>query len=135
VSAGGRSFLARVARTGEGATAARLAWAGAAPPRVRARARLLFLVWCPVPLAALMFLILIVNARRRNGGSREDTDSNEGLVAAFAAVLIARARAAWAAESSEVEELRREVRSCRPGSGLRQAISEAAEFDRQRPRC
>jgi hypothetical protein len=28
-----------------------------------------FLVWCPVPLGALMFLILIVNARRRNGGT------------------------------------------------------------------
>jgi hypothetical protein len=30
---------------------------------------LVFLIWCPVPLAALMFLIVIVNARRRNGGN------------------------------------------------------------------
>ena len=34
----------------------------------RARA-LLFLIWCAVPLGALMFLVLIVNARRKNGGS------------------------------------------------------------------
>jgi plastocyanin len=42
-------------------------------------------------------------------------------------------RAAWAADSSDVEELRREVRQLQAQvQGLRQAISEAAEFDRQR---
>ncbi|HEY5447789.1 MAG TPA: hypothetical protein VIQ54_03525 [Polyangia bacterium] len=69
VSAGGRSFLARIARTGEGATAARLAWLVPHHHEFERARALLFLVWCPVPLAALMFLILIVNARRRNGGS------------------------------------------------------------------
>ena len=42
-------------------------------------------------------------------------------------------RAAWAAESSEVEELRREVRQLQAQvQALRTAIGEAAEFDRQR---
>ena len=70
VSAGGRSYLARVARTGEGATAARLAWLVPHHHAFERARTLLFLMWCPVPLGALMFLILIVNARRRNGGSQ-----------------------------------------------------------------
>jgi len=42
-------------------------------------------------------------------------------------------RAAWAGESSEVEDLRREVRQLQSQlQGLRQAIADAAEFDRQR---
>ena len=69
ISAGGRTHLVRLARTGEGATAARLAWLVPHHHQFE-RARLLaFLIWCPIPLAALMFLIVIVNARRRNGGS------------------------------------------------------------------
>jgi hypothetical protein len=69
VAAGGRSHLVRVARTGEGATAARLAWLVPLHYQFE-RARVpLFLVWFPVPLCALMLLILIVNARRRNGGT------------------------------------------------------------------
>jgi hypothetical protein len=69
VAAGGRSHLVRVARTGEGATAARLAWLVPFHYQFE-RARVpLFLVWFPVPLCALMLLILIVNARRRNGGT------------------------------------------------------------------
>jgi hypothetical protein len=69
VSAGGRSHLVRVARTGEGATAARLAWLVPQHYQFERARPLLFLMWCPVPLGALMFLILIVTARRRNGGS------------------------------------------------------------------
>jgi plastocyanin len=54
------------------------------------------------------------------------------LVAAFAASL-AVPRAAWAADSADVEELRREVRQLRAQiQALRTAITEAAEFDRQR---
>jgi plastocyanin len=54
-------------------------------------------------------------------------------MAAFTALLMAVPRAAWAGESSEVEELRREVRQLQTQiQGLRTAISEAAEFDRQR---
>ena len=68
VSAGGRSHLVRVERTGGGATAARLAWLVPQHHQFERARSLLFLVWCPVPLCALMFLILIVNARRRNGG-------------------------------------------------------------------
>jgi plastocyanin len=54
-------------------------------------------------------------------------------MAAFTALLMAVPRAAWAGESSDVEELRREVRQLQTQiQGLRTAISEAAEFDRQR---
>jgi hypothetical protein len=59
--------------------------------------------------------------------------ASKALVAGFTALLIAAPRAAWAAESSDVEELRREVRQLQAQvQGLRQAIAEAAEFDRQR---
>ena len=54
------------------------------------------------------------------------------LVAACAASL-AVPRAAWAADSADVEELRREVRQLKAQiQALRTAITEAAEFDRQR---
>jgi hypothetical protein len=56
VSAGGRSHLVRVARTGEGATAARLAWLVPQHYQFERARPLLFLMWCPVPLGALMFL-------------------------------------------------------------------------------
>jgi hypothetical protein len=69
LSAGGRSYLVRLARTGDGATAARLAWLVPHHHQFERARSLLFLIWCAVPLGALMFLILIVNARRRNGGS------------------------------------------------------------------
>jgi hypothetical protein len=69
VSAGGRSHLVRVERTGGGATAARLAWLVPVHHQFERARTLLFLIWCPVPLCALMFLILIVKARRRNGGN------------------------------------------------------------------
>ena len=68
VSAGGRSHLVRVERTGGGATAARLAWLVPQHHQFERARSVLFLIWCSVPLCALMFLILIVNARRRNGG-------------------------------------------------------------------
>ena len=69
VSAGGRTHLVRVTRTGEGATAARLAWLVPVHHQFERARTLLFLMWCPIPLCALMFLVLIVNTRRRNGGS------------------------------------------------------------------
>jgi hypothetical protein len=69
VSAGGRDYLVRMARAGDGATAARLAWMVPHHHQFERARMLVFLVWCPVPLGALMFLILIVNARRRNGGT------------------------------------------------------------------
>jgi hypothetical protein len=69
LSTGGRSHLARLSRTGEGATAARLAWLVPHHHQLERARPVLFLIWCAVPLGALMFLILIVNARRRNGGS------------------------------------------------------------------
>ena len=62
-------YLVRVVRTGEGATAARLAWLVPVHHQFERARMLLFLVWCPIPLCALMFLMLIVNARRRNGGN------------------------------------------------------------------
>jgi hypothetical protein len=69
VATGGRTHLVRVARTGEGATAARLAWLVPMHHQLDHARTLLFLIWSPIPLCAVMFLILIVNARRRNGGS------------------------------------------------------------------
>jgi hypothetical protein len=69
LSTGGRSHLVRLARTGDGATAARLAWLVPHHQQFENVRSLAFLVWCPVPLSALMFLVLIVNTRRRNGGS------------------------------------------------------------------
>jgi plastocyanin len=54
-------------------------------------------------------------------------------MAAFTALLMAVPRVAWAGESSDVEDLRREIRQLQAQlQGLRTAISEAAEFDRQR---
>jgi plastocyanin len=59
-------------------------------------------------------------------------NATKALVAGFAAVLIAAPRAAWAVESSEVEELRREVHQLQAQvQTLRQAISEAADLQRQ----
>ena len=59
--------------------------------------------------------------------------ATKAFVAAFAAISMALPRAAWAGESTEVEELRREVRQLQSQlQALRTAITEAAEFDRQR---
>jgi len=69
LSAGGREHLARLSRTDDGATAARLAWLVPHHHHLERVRPLLFLVWCVVPLGAVMFLVLIVNARRRNGGA------------------------------------------------------------------
>jgi hypothetical protein len=69
LAAGGRSYRARIGRAGEGATAARLAWV-VPHHRVVERARLLLLlVWCPIPLGALLLLLLLANSRRNNGGN------------------------------------------------------------------
>ena len=59
--------------------------------------------------------------------------ATKAFVAVFAAALIALPRAAWAAESGDVEELRREVRQLQAQlQALRTAVADAAEFDRQR---
>jgi len=59
-------------------------------------------------------------------------NATKALVAGFAAVLFAVPATAWAAESSEVEELRREVHQLQAQvQTLRQAISEAADLQRQ----
>ena len=68
VTAGGRSYLMRLARAGDGATAARLAWLVPHHHQFERARMLSLLTWSPVPLCALMLLMLIVNARRRNGG-------------------------------------------------------------------
>ena len=68
VSSSGRGYLVRLARAGDGATSARLAWLVPHHHQFE-RARILsLLAWSPVPLCALLYLMLIVNARRRNGG-------------------------------------------------------------------
>jgi len=59
--------------------------------------------------------------------------TTKALIAVFAASLVAMPRVAGGAESSDVEELRREVRQLQAQiQRLSTAIAEAAEFDRQR---
>ena len=56
VSVGGRGYLVRLARTGDGATAARLAWLVPHHHQFERARMLSFLIWSPIPLGALMFL-------------------------------------------------------------------------------
>jgi len=59
--------------------------------------------------------------------------ATKAFVAGFAALLMAVPRAAWAGEAADVEELRREIRQLQSQvQALKTAITEAAEFDRQR---
>ena len=58
---------------------------------------------------------------------------SRALIAGVAAALLALPHPVWAAESADVEELRREVRQLQSQlQSLRTAIAEAAEMDRQR---
>ena len=52
VRVGGRSYLVRLARTGDGATAARLAWLVPHHHQFERARVLVFLVWCPVAARA-----------------------------------------------------------------------------------
>jgi hypothetical protein len=63
-----RDYVVRLARAGDGATAARIAWLVPQHHHAERARLLLLLVWCPVVLGALMMLILIANVRRTNGG-------------------------------------------------------------------
>jgi hypothetical protein len=67
VSAGDRNYVVRLARAGDGATAARIAWLVPQHHQAERVRLLMLLVWAPVALGALMLLILI-SARRTNGG-------------------------------------------------------------------
>ena len=69
LAVGGRSYRVKIGRTGEGATAARLAWLVPHHRPVDSARLLLFLLWCPIPLGALLFLLLLANSRRTNGGT------------------------------------------------------------------
>jgi hypothetical protein len=69
VTAGGRSYRVKVIRAGEGATAARIAWLVPRHHALDDAGPLPLLVWSPVPLGALLFLVLLVNSRRTNGGT------------------------------------------------------------------
>ena len=69
LAVGSRSYRVKIGRAGEGATAARLAWV-VPHHRIVERARLLLLlVWCPIPLGALLLLLVLANSRRTNGGN------------------------------------------------------------------
>ena len=62
------TMLARIVRTGDAATAARVAWM-IPDHHDRDRARVLtLLIWCPIPFGLLM-LLLVFSSRRTNGGS------------------------------------------------------------------
>ena len=69
LAVGGRSYRVRIGRAGEGATAARLAWLIPQHGAVERARLLLLLIWCPIPLGALLLLLLLVNSRRNNGGT------------------------------------------------------------------
>lgn len=69
LAAGGRSYRVRIGRAGEGATAARLAWLVPHHSAVQRARLLLLLIWCPIPLGALLLLLLLANSRRTNGGN------------------------------------------------------------------
>lgn len=67
VAGGGRRFRVKVVRAGEGAMAARIAWLVPRRDALDDAGLLAILVWCPVPLGALL-LLLLVNSRRTQGG-------------------------------------------------------------------
>jgi hypothetical protein len=68
IADGQRQFLARIGRTGDAATSARVAWL-VPYHHQSAHARVLsVLIWSPIPFGALM-LLLILASRRTNGGS------------------------------------------------------------------
>lgn len=68
IGEGDDSMLARIVRTGDAATAARVAWM-IPDHHDRDRARVLtLLIWCPIPFGLLM-LLLVFSSRRTNGGS------------------------------------------------------------------
>jgi len=69
LAVGGRSYRVKIGRAGEGATAARLAWLVPHRRPFDSARLLLFLVWCPIPLGALLLLLLLINSRRTNGGT------------------------------------------------------------------
>jgi hypothetical protein len=69
ITAGGRDYGVRITRTGDGATAARLAWLVPRHHRLESARLLSYLIWCPVPLGALLLLLLVVSSRRTNGGN------------------------------------------------------------------
>ena len=134
VSAGGRSYLvrARARRRRRHGGAARLAGPAPSPVRARADAVVSRLVPGPALRAHVFDSDRQRTTKKRRKPVRTPT-ATKALIAAFAAILVAMPRAAWAAESSDVEELRREVRQLQAQvQGLRTAIAEAAEFDRQR---
>lgn len=62
------SYLVRVARAGAGATAARVAWLVPRHHHLERARALRILVWCPVALGALLFVLLAANVRRTDGG-------------------------------------------------------------------
>jgi len=69
INAGGRDYRVRITRTGEGATAARLAWLVPRHHHLESARLLSYLTWCALPLGALLFLLLVVSSRRTNGGT------------------------------------------------------------------
>jgi hypothetical protein len=69
VTGGGQSYRVKVIRAGEGATAARIAWLVPRRHALDDARTVSLLVWCPVPLGALLLLLLLVNTRRINGGT------------------------------------------------------------------
>ncbi len=69
INAGGREYGVRITRTGEGATAARLAWMVPRHHHLENAQLLAYLIWCPLPLGALLLLLLVVSSRKTNGGT------------------------------------------------------------------
>jgi hypothetical protein len=63
------SYLVRVARTGPAATAARVAWVVPYHHNAEKTRLITILIWAPVALGALLYLLLIVTSQRTHGGN------------------------------------------------------------------
>jgi hypothetical protein len=69
ITAGGKAYLARIGRTSEAATAARVVWLIPQHHHLGRAKPILLLIWYPVPLGAIMLLLLFMKSRRINGGN------------------------------------------------------------------
>jgi hypothetical protein len=63
------SYLVKVIRTGPAATAARVAWLVPYHHQIDKTRLLRLLVWAPLALGALLFLLLLATSQRNHGGS------------------------------------------------------------------
>ena len=131
------SYLVKVIRTGPAATAARVAWLVPYHQQADKTRLLRILVWAPrgpgrPALSASSRNVTTKPWRIHVSKLPHHKAAMRGSIVGLAMLLFAWPRAGVAGES-DVEELRREVRSLQVQvQALRTAIAESAEFDRQK---